>query len=327
MRVLVTGGAGYIGSHTVHALQAAGHEVVVLDRRDPRPGLFDDEVDAVKVDVRDGDTLDTLFAGRPIDGVIHLAAEKSVAESLVDPGPYFDVNVGGTAILLGAMSRAGVRRFVYSSSCAVYGSPAALPIDENAPVDPTNPYGESKVLAERMLPWFETAFGIRSLALRYFNAAGAASDSSNGEDWRGAVNLVPVAIEAALGRRPPIDIYGADHATPDGTAIRDYVHVVDLGEAHRLALERLAEGSPAGALNLGTGRGTSVREVLDAVGEAVGEPVPHRIVDPRPGEPDAIWADATRARHDLGWSAKLDLTEIVRSAVAWHRRWGREGPG
>jgi len=326
MRVLVTGAAGYIGSHTVHALAAAGHDLVALDVRAPRAGLLDG-VESVQVDVRDTAALDDLFERHAFDGVVHLAAEKSVVGSLVEPGRYFDVNVGGTATLLETMARHGVGRFVFSSSCAVYGTPAELPINEEADLRPASPYGESKALAERMLPWFENAGSIRYLALRYFNAAGAALDASNGEDWRTALNLVPVAIEAALGRRAPLEVYGSAFPTPDGTAIRDYVHVVELADAHRIALEGLADGLPSGIINLGTGHGTSVGQVLDIVALATGRPVPHRAVGARSGEAVEIWADPRRARAVLGWSATHGISEIVGSAVAWHRRWPAEGPG
>lgn len=319
MRTLVTGGAGYIGSHIVQALESAGHSVVVVDLRSPRPGLFGPQVESVRADVRDAQALDTILARGAWDGVIHLAALKSVAASVADPAAYFDSNVVGTLRLLEAMSRAGVGALVFSSSCAVYGSPTALPMDEETARRPDNPYGESKVLAERMLPWFEAARGIRFLALRYFNAAGAALDGSNGEDWREAVNLVPVVIEAALGRRGPIEVFGSDYPTPDGTAIRDYVHVVDLANAHLRALELLASGGASSVVNLGTGRGSSVLEIVDAVGRANGAPVPYQLAPRRHGDPAAVWADARRAREIIGWSAQFGLDEIVRSALAWHR--------
>ena len=319
MRVLVTGGAGYIGSHVVQALEAAGHAVVVLDRRPPRAGLFGGSVESVVGDIRDADALDALLAGSRWDGVIHLAALKSVAASVADPGSYFDVNVTGSLRLLEAVARAGVGAFVFSSSCAAYGTPASVPIREDAELHPENPYGESKVLTERMLPWFEAARGIRSMSLRYFNAAGAALDGSNGEDWREAVNLLPVVIESALGRRGPVEVFGSDYSTPDGTAIRDYIHVVDLADAHISALEALAGGAASDIVNLGTGRGASVLEIIDSVGRAAGVEVPYRLAERRPGDPAAVWADADHARQILGWSARFGLDEIVESALRWHR--------
>jgi UDP-glucose-4-epimerase GalE len=318
MRVLVTGGAGYIGSHVVQALESAGHSVVVLDRRSPRPGLFGPSVESIEADVRDAQALDAVLAGSHWDGVIHLAALKSVAASVADPAAYFASNVVGTLRLLEAMDRASVGPIVFSSSCAVYGTPDSLPIGEETVPHPENPYGESKLLVERMLPWFDAARDIRFLSLRYFNAAGAALDGSNGEDWREAVNLVPVVIEAALGRGRPVDVFGGDYPTPDGTAIRDYVHVVDLANAHLRALEHLVSGAPSDVVNLGTGRGSSVLEVIDAVGRAAGRPVPHQLAPRRPGDPAAVWADSRRAQQLLGWTAAFGLDEIVRSAVAWH---------
>lgn len=318
MRALVTGGAGYIGSHVAQALEAAGHSVVIVDLRTPRPGLFGPGVESVEADIRDAGALDRILAGSTWDGVIHLAALKSVGASVADPASYFESNVVGTLRLLEAMDRAGVGSLVFSSSCAIYGSPASLPIGEDADPHPENPYGESKLLVERMLPWFDAARGIRFLSLRYFNAAGAALDGSNGEDWREAVNLLPVVIESALGRRGPVDVYGSDYPTPDGTAVRDYVHVVDLAKAHVAALEHLVRGAPSDALNLGTGRGTSVLEIIDAVGRAVRGPVPHRLAPRRVGDPAAVWSDPGRARELLGWTAEFGLDEIVRSAVAWH---------
>lgn len=319
MRALVTGGAGYIGSHVAQALEVAGHSVVIVDLRTPRAGLFGPGVESVEADIRDAEALDRILAGSPWDGVIHLAALKSAGASVADPASYFESNVVGTLRLLEAMDRAGVGSLVFSSSCAIYGSPASLPIGEDADPHPENPYGESKLLVERMLPWFDAARGLRFLSLRYFNAAGAALDGSNGEDWREAVNLLPVVIESALGRRGPVDVYGSDYPTSDGTAVRDYVHVVDLAKAHVAALEHLVRGAPSRALNLGTGRGSSVLEIIDAVGRAVGRPVPHRMAPRRAGDPAAVWADPRRARELLGWTAELGLDEMVRSAVAWHK--------
>lgn len=320
MRILVTGGSGYIGAHTVLTLADAGHDPVILDLRPPPPAIRRLGIEAVAGDIREAATLQRVLGGRAFDGVLHFAAEKSVAASIADPAAFMDTNVAGTRRVLEAAVAAGVGSFVFSSSCAVYGTPDRLPVDETAALRPQNPYGESKLLAERLLPEFERHHGLRSIALRYFNAGGAAPDGQVGEDWRHAPNLLPVAIEAALGRGQPIEVYGSDHPTPDGTAVRDYVHVVDLAEAHLAALAALTSGGTSDILNLGTGRGTSVRQVLDAVGQSTGNAVPHRLVARRAGEASAVWADATRAERVLGWRARFGLGDIVETAVAWHRR-------
>ncbi len=319
MRVLVTGGAGYIGSHTVSRLVAAGHEVVVLDNLATGHAVAVGDVPLVVGDVTDPDAVERVVA-RGIDAVVHFAAHKSVAESVGAPGRYLRTNLGGTLTVLEAMARAGVERFVLSSTCAVYGTPDALPVTESTPTRPENPYGESKLMAERLLPWFERAHRIRSVALRYFNAAGAEPDGSNGEDWSAAANLVPLVMKAALGRLAAVEIYGTDYPTRDGTAIRDYVHVLDLADAHVRALEHLASGGPSAVLNLGTGRGSTVREVIATVEEVSGRPIPTIERPRRPGDPAAVWADAGAAERVLGWQARFDLREIVESAYTWHRR-------
>jgi UDP-glucose-4-epimerase GalE len=226
--------------------------------------------------------------------------------------------VGKTLGVLEAMQRASVSSFVYSSSAAVYGAPDDLPVSERAPLRPTNPYGESKRLVELMLGWLTAAGAIRSAALRYFNAAGAAEDGSIGEDWSHATNLIPLVMKAALGVGPALRVFGTDYPTPDGTAIRDYVHVVDLAEAHVRAVEALADGAPSMVLNLGTGQGASVAEVLHATERASGRPVPVEYVSRRAGDVAAIWADCSRAADTLGWRATRGLDEIVRSAMRWH---------
>ncbi len=318
MRMLVTGGAGYIGGQTARRLAADGHDVVVLDdlgrgHREAAAGL-----PLVVGDIRDQSLVTAVLRDHRIDAVIHFAAYKSVEESVADPGAYFDDNVGGTLAVLRAMATAGTRSIVFSSSCAVYGPPDALPVDEEARLAPMNPYGESKLLSERLLPWFEAAHGIRYAILRYFNAAGAALDGSSGEDWRDAPNLIPVVLSVAAGRRPEVTVNGTDHPTPDGSAIRDYIHVLDLADAHARAVDVVAAGGRSLTVNVGTGQGASVLEVLEAARRITGRPIPSIEGPRRPGDPPAIWADTRRAGTILGWRARFGLDEIIASAWRWH---------
>jgi UDP-glucose-4-epimerase GalE len=317
VRVLVTGGAGYIGSETVRRLAARGHEPVVLDtlERGHRASL--DGAPLVVGSIANGELVEATIREHGIEAVIHFAALKSVEDSLNDPAAYFATNVGGTFTLLQAMARSGLRRLVYSSSCAVYGTPSTLPVRETSELHPENPYGETKLLVERALAWFAGA-GFSTISLRYFNAAGAALDGRHGEDWTDAPNLVPVVIKATLGLGPPVRILGSDYPTPDGTAIRDYVHVADLADAHLVAVEALADGLGGTTLNLGTGVGSSVRQVIDAVARAAERPVPTISSPRRAGDPAAIWADASLAAEVLGWRASHALESIVETAWRWH---------
>jgi UDP-glucose-4-epimerase GalE len=320
MRILVTGGAGYIGSLTARHLADAGHSVVVMDDlRSGHPAAVG-PLPLVVGDVRDSDLVASTLDRHATDAVMHFAALKSVEDSVADPGGYFDDNVGGTLGVLRAMARSGVRRFVFSSSCAVYGTPETSPVDETAPIRPMNPYGESKAISERLLPWFESSHGIRSASLRYFNAAGAAEDGTLGEDWSEAQNLIPVVLKTAAGRRPMVRIFGTDHPTPDGTAIRDYIHVLDLAAAHRCALEAIDARDASLTTNVGTGVGASVLEVLDAARRITGRDIPAQAAPRREGDPSAIWADTRQAESVLGWRASRSLDDIVRSAWAWHAR-------
>ena len=314
--ILVTGGSGYIGSHVVLALER-DHRVIVLDRK-PVPDAIRDRCRYEAADVRDRAALDRLFASEPIGGVVHLAGLKSVTESLAAPERYFDTNVRGTLELLSAMAAAGVRRFIFSSSAAVYGVPDALPVTEEAPTRPENPYGESKLLVERMLPWFERAHGITSISLRYFNAAGAAEDGAVGEDWNHAANLIPLVMRAALGALPEVEVFGTDYPTPDGSAIRDYIHVVDLADAHVLGLHHLLDGGRSIIANLGTGSGASVLEVIGTVRRIGQVDVPVRLGARRAGDPPAVWADNVRAMEELGWRPRYGLEEIIETAWRWH---------
>jgi len=317
VRVLVTGGAGYIGSETVRLLAARGHTPVVLDTLERGHRLSVDDAPLIVGSVSDTALVEATLRDHAIEAVIHFAALKSVEASVLDPAGYFEANVSGTFALLGAMGRVGVDRLVYSSSCAVYGTPSDLPVRETSELRPENPYGETKLLVERALNWFDT-IGLRSIRLRYFNAAGASVDGRHGEDWTDAPNLIPVVIKAALGLGPAVRILGSDYPTADGTAVRDYVHVADLAEAHLQAVEALAGGLPSATLNLGTGEGSSVRQVIDAVGAMSGRPVPEEAAPRRVGDPAAVWADAGLAEATLGWRAEYRLGTIVETAWRWH---------
>jgi UDP-glucose 4-epimerase len=319
IRVLVAGGAGYIGSHTVRALAERGHHPVVLDTLATGHAAAVPGVPLVVGDVADSGLVEATLRDHRIEAVIQFAALKSVEASVADPIGYFRANVATTMALAEAMTHAGVRSLVFSSSAAVYGTPAVLPVDEGAPLQPENPYGETKATVERFLGWLERAGGLRSIRLRYFNAAGAALDGSNGEDLRHATNLVPLVMATALGRRGPLEIYGTDYPTPDGTAVRDYVHVVDLAEAHTAAVDHLIGGGDSATINLGTGSGASVREVIDIARTVTGHGIPSLDGPRRAGDPAAIWAATGRARSVLGWQARLGLEDIIASAWRWHR--------
>jgi UDP-glucose-4-epimerase GalE len=320
--VLVTGGAGYIGSHAAKALAAAGFRPVVYDDLSTGNAWAVRWGPLERGDILDSDRLDAVFeAYRPV-GVLHFAALALVGESMLAPGRYYRVNVAGTINLLDACRRHGTPAFVLSSTCAVYGRPARMPIVESMPTRPINPYGASKLMVERILEDHGAAYGLRHVALRYFNAAGADPAGELGEARQVETHLIPLALDAVLGRRPPVKIHGVDYPTPDGTAIRDYIHVSDLAEAHVRALTLLLAGSPSRKVNLGAGRGHSVREVLAAAAAVTGRPVPHEIAARRPGDPPELVADPREALAFLGEGllARSSLREIVESAWAWHRR-------
>lgn len=318
MAVLVTGGAGYVGSHTVRRLREAGRSVVVVDTLElGHPGAVLD-ADLVVGDVRDAALVGTVVRAHHVDAVIHFAAYKAPGASVADPARYFDNNVGATLALLRTLDGLGVRRFVFSSTCAVYGTPSVSPVAEDHPLHPESPYGESKRMVEDALVWFDRCREFRSARLRYFNAAGASSDARIGEDWSVTTNLIPLAVKATLGRAPELRILGTDYPTPDGTAIRDYIHVLDLADAHVKALEHLEGGGESITLNLGTGRGTSVREVLAELERVAGRPVPMVEAARRLGDPVEVWADTTRARQALGWTPAYGLGDIIETAWQWH---------
>ncbi|MGD9702009.1 MAG: UDP-glucose 4-epimerase GalE [Acidimicrobiia bacterium] len=320
MTVLVTGGAGYIGSHTVRALRAEGRDVVVLDDlstgyREALPA----DVALVVGDIADTALVSRIVAEHGVDACIHFAAKKSVADSMQWPGRYFQVNTAGALELIEALQESGVRRFVLSSTAAVYGTPSVVPVTEDLPLSPESPYGESKLLVERMLRWFDVCHGFRSVSLRYFNAAGAAPDGSIGEDFAQVQNLVPLVMKAVLGKGPALELYGTDYPTPDGTAIRDYIHVDDLASAHVLAVEHLERDGASDILNLGTGIGSSVKEVISVTERITGKPVPRVERPRRPGDAVAVYADNARAEKVLGWSPTRTLDDIIESAWRWHR--------
>lgn len=323
MTTLVTGGAGYIGSHVVRALVDRGDRVVVLDSlRSGRRSAVPAGIPFRQGDVRDRATVDDLLSSHDVDSVVHLAAAKSVAASMTDPGATFANNVTGTLTLLEAMAAAQVDRLVFSSTCAVYGMPERLPVDERAPIRPENPYGESKAMAERLIEWFGRVHGLRAVMLRYFNAAGAHPEGDLGEDWGDAENLIPVVLRAAASGGA-VSVFGTDYETPDGTAIRDYVHVVDLAEAHCAALDYLAADGPPLTVNLGTGTGWSVLDVVEVARSVVGHPIVARHEPRRPGDPAEVWADPRRAAEALGWRSRLDLRDMISSAWRWHTSDGR----
>lgn len=320
-RVLVTGGAGYIGSHACKALAGAGLVPVAYDNlcRGHRWAVKWGPL--VEGDIADRDLLLSVFREHAIEAVMHFGAYAYVGESMREPGRYFGNNVSGTLCLLEAMRTAGIGRIVFSSSCAIYGIPQALPILESHPQRPVNPYGESKLFVERALKWYRQAHGMRSVALRYFNAAGADVDAEIGEDHEPETHLIPLVLDAARGARPDVKIFGTDYPTPDGTAIRDYVHVADLADAHVSALSHLLADGDSLSLNLGTGHGYSVREVVAAVSDYCGTPIAVREEPRRPGDPPGLVADATRARRILNWQpSRSSLREIVMTAWRWQER-------
>ena len=319
MRVLVTGGAGYIGSHTVALLRARGDFVVVLDSLELGHRESIGDTPLVVGRTQDQALVKQVIGDHRLDAVIHFAAYKAAGESMRNPAKYFDNNVYGSLCLLEAAQQAGVRRFVFSSTAAVYGTPQSLPVSEDAPLAPENPYGESKLLVERMLRWFDTCHGLRSVALRYFNAAGAALDASNGEDPRCVQNLIPLVMNAATGRAAKVLVFGTDYPTPDGTGIRDYIHVLDLAEAHARALDFLGQHNRSDVFNLGTGKGASVFEVLREARRASRVDIAAENTARRPGDPSAVWADNRKARAVLGWQPRYGLREIVETAWAWHK--------
>jgi len=321
MRILVTGGAGYIGSHTAKRLATNGHEPIVFDDLSQGHDWAVKWGPLERGSLADPARLADVFGRYDIGGVVHFAASALVGESMTNPGRYFQNNTVGTLNLLEAMRAAGVRTLVFSSTCATYGNPVRVPIDETHPQAPVNPYGESKLMVEKMLRWYGEIHGLRWIALRYFNAAGADPDGDIGEDHDPESHLIPLVIGAALGTRPPVKMFGTDYPTPDGTAVRDYIHVADLADAHLRALDRLGAGEASQAINLGTGSGHSVREVVDTVARIGGRPVPVVESPRRDGDPAELVAAPGRAQQMLGWTPRhAALETIVRHAWTWHEK-------
>jgi UDP-glucose-4-epimerase GalE len=318
MIVLVVGGAGYIGSHAARVLRRQGHEVVIYDNLSTGHAFLAQEFDLVQGDIADSARLSA--AMRRADAVMHFAAHASVAESVENPRKYFRNNVEGGLTLLNTCLDCGVQRFIFSSTCAVYGVPSKVPISEDNPRQPMNPYGVSKLFFERALEDYDRAYGLRFASLRYFNAAGADESGEIGELHDPETHLIPSALLAVKGKRAELELFGTDYPTPDGTCIRDYIHVNDLAEAHVLALKYLADGGDSVALNLGTGHGYSVKEVLDKVEEVTGREVPKRVAARRAGDPPVLVADPRRAEHLLRWKATRSLDGIVSTAWKWMQR-------
>jgi UDP-glucose 4-epimerase len=319
--IFVTGGAGYIGSHTVLTMLEAGMDVVVYDNLSSgHLEALPDGVPLVEADLNDADALDRALTEHRPDAVVHFAGSIEAGESMTDPRRFYRNNLMNSLNLADALVAHGAIPVVFSSTAAVYGDPEVLPVAEDAEKEPTNVYGESKLAFEHVLGAYERAYGLRSISLRYFNACGAYPDGRIGADHRAKTHLLTLAMLVALGQRDHIDVFGTDWPTPDGTCIRDYIHVCDLADAHVLALRALAGGAPSRAYNVGVGRGFSVNEMLDGVDRVVGHPIARRITARRPGDPSALVADSSRIRSELGWEAKYtDLDDMIRTAWAWHQ--------
>ena len=318
MTVLVTGGAGYIGAHTVRHLRALGREVVVLDNLDKGNAAMVLDTPMFIGDIADEALVGSICKEHGVTSVIHFAAHKNVGESMASPSKYWHNNLDGTVHLLDAILRAGVTDFVFSSSCSVYGTPSVVPVTEAAPIGPESVYAETKAMMERILHWYGVTMGLRPMCLRYFNAAGASLDNVIGEDWTYSANLIPVVMKAALGAGPPIRVFGNDYPTPDGTCIRDYIHVEDLADAHVRALDHLAAGGTPVNLNLGTGVGSSVLDVVRATERIGGVTVPLEMAPRREGDPISVYADPAMVQSTLQWRPQHDLETIIGTAWRWH---------
>ena len=320
MAILVAGGAGYIGSHMVKDLVEHGQEVVVADNLSTgHRDAINPNAKFYEGDIRDRKFLDKIFDNEDIEAVVHFAAFSIVPESMSKPLKYFDNNTGGMITMLEAMRDHNIKYIVFSSTAATYGVPEHMPIKETDPQNPINPYGLSKLMMEKMMHWADKAYGIKFVALRYFNVAGAAPDGTIGEDHGPETHLVPIILQVAQGKRKELSIFGDDYNTPDGTNVRDYVHVMDLADAHILAIKYLEAGNESNAFNLGSSTGFSNKQILEAAREVTGEPIPAKIAPRRPGDPDSLVAASDKARNVLGWDPKYDdVHDIIATAWKWH---------
>lgn len=318
MTTLITGGAGYIGSITTRLIRATGRAVVVLDTLENGHIKAVGDAPFVQGDIADSDLVKKICHEHNVDEVVHFAAYKAVGESMENPGKYFHNNVTGSQKLFEALQHSGVQRVVFSSTAGIYGNPDVVPVTESAPPRCESVYAETKLMIERTLGWYDKTSSLRHVNLRYFNAAGASSDSTLGEDWRHSQNLIPHVMKALLGYAPTLSVFGNDFPTPDGTGVRDYIHVEDLASAHVAALDHLANNGRSLTCNVGTGFGTSVMQIIETTERITGKKVPFEIAPRRAGDPAACYADARLINQEFGWTPTKNLDDIIASAYAWH---------
>ena len=321
MAILVCGGAGYIGSHAVHQLVEKGEDVVIVDNlQTGHRSAINPKAKFYEGDIRNSEVLDKIFTENKIEAVIHFAANSLVGESVEKPLKYFNNNVYGMQVLLEGMVKNGVDKIVFSSTAATYGEPEKVPIEEDDRTQPTNPYGESKLIMEKMMKWVSRANGVRFVSLRYFNAAGALEDGSIGEDHHPESHLIPLILQVPLGKRDHITVFGDDYPTPDGTCLRDYIHVIDLADAHILALNYLRDGGESNIFNLGNGQGFSVKEMISAAEKVTGQKIKTEIGSRRAGDPAQLIASSEKARKILHWNPKFaDVEKVISTAWTWHK--------